>query len=143
MNTQDRLDIKQKIAEYSYTLDGKDAEGWANLFTEDGVWDCIVKGQETPIEHLVGRDAIREWGANLHKRIPDTYRSFHHQSGTTFDELTPDAAITRTMLIITGQDMTATDPAEAGVKVTTAGVYHDRWKKTSEGWLIAERVLVL
>ena len=37
MNVEDRLDILQKIAEYAYTFDGKDAEGWANLFTEDGV----------------------------------------------------------------------------------------------------------
>jgi hypothetical protein len=34
MDIEDRLDILQKIAEYSYTFDGKDADGWANLFTD-------------------------------------------------------------------------------------------------------------
>lgn len=142
MNTEDRLDILQKIAEYSYTFDGKDAEGWANLFTEDGVWDSIIKGQDIPTEHLVGRDTIREWAATRHKTIPDTYRSFHHQSGTIFDELTPDSAVTRTMLILTGQDMSAA-PARGGAQVTIAGVYHDQWVKTAGGWLMAKRVLVI
>ena len=143
MNTEDRLDILQKIAEYSYTFDGKDAEGWANLFTEDGIWDSILKGQKTPTEHLVGRDSIREWAANRHNTITDTYRSFHHQSGTIFDELTPNSARTRTMLILTGQDMAPADPARGGAQVTITGVYHDEWVKAAAGWLMAKRVLVI
>lgn len=143
MNVEDRLDILQKIAEYSYAFDGKDAEGWANLFTEDGVWDCIIKEQEEPIDHLVGRDTIREWAVKRHSIIPDTYRSFHHQSGTSFDELTPDTARTRTMTIITGHDMSAGhDPAKPA-QVSTTGIYTDDWVKTSEGWLMKKRVLVI
>ena len=142
MNTEDRLDILQKIAEYSYTFDGKDADGWANLFTEDGVWDSIIKEQETPTEHLVGRDTIRDWAANRHKIIPDTYRSFHHQSGTSFDELTPDAARTRTMVIITGHDMSGYDGTK-GAQVTITGIYHDDWVKTADGWHMKKRVLVI
>ena len=143
MNLEDRLDILQKIAEYSYTFDGKDAEGWAALFTEDGVWDSIFKEQETPTEHLVGRKAIREWASNRHKIIPDTYRSFHHQSGTIFDELTGDAARTRTMVILTGHDMSGDyDPAKTA-RITITGIYHDDWVKTPAGWRIKKRVLVM
>ena len=143
MSVEDRLDILQKIAEYAYTFDGKDAEGWANLFTKDGVWDSIIKEQEEPMDHLVGRDTIREWAVNRHKTIPDTLRSFHYQSGTSFDELTPDAARTRTMVMVTGHDMSAgLDPAKPA-QVSITGVYTDDWVKTSEGWLIKKRILVL
>jgi hypothetical protein len=142
MDIEDRLDILQKIAEYSYTFDGKDADGWANLFTEDGIWDSIIKGQETPTEHLVGRDAIREWAVNRHKTIPDTYRSFHHQSGTIFDALAADSANTRTMVIITGHDMSGAGDAQ-GAQVSLTGIYHDDWVKTSDGWRMKKRVLVM
>lgn len=138
MNVEDRLDILQRIAEYSYAFDGKDAEGWANLFTEDGVWDTLIRGQDAPVDHHVGRDAIREWAADRHKTIPDTYRSFHHQSGTAFDEFGPNSVHTRTMVMITGHDMSGGNP-----RVTLTGVYHDEWARTSDGWRIAKRVLVI
>jgi len=142
MNTGDRLDILQKIAEYSYAFDGRDAEGWANLFTDDGEWISTVREQDKPTEHLVGREAIRKWAANRHRTIPDTYRSFHHQSGTIFDALTSEAARTRTMLILTGHDMSGYDGSK-GPGVTITGIYEDDWVKTSEGWLIRKRVLVI
>ena len=143
MNTQDRLDILQKVAEYSYTFDGKDAEGWSKLFTVDGVWESIRGGDSEPTERLVGRDEIRSWAAQRHATIPNTYRSFHHQSGTVFDELTQDSARTRTMLILTGQDTSSSDPREGAPRVTITGTYHDDWQKTAEGWLFAKRVLVI
>lgn len=143
MGTEDRLEILQRIAAYSYTFDGKDSEGWANLFAEDGVWDCIIKEQEAPIEHLVGRDAIHAWAVKRHKTIPDTYRSYHHQSGTIFDVLESGSAHTRTMLILTGHDPTTEDPVRNAAQVTGTGVYHDEWVKTSGEWLIKKRTLVM
>jgi len=142
MNAEDRLDILQKIAEYSYTFDGKDADGWANLFTEDGEWISIIKEQDDPTEHLIGQDAIREWAAKRHQTIPDTYRSFHHQSGTSFDELTANTARTRTMLVLTGHDMSGYDGSK-GPQVTITGIYKDDWSKTADGWRIRKRVLVI
>ncbi len=142
MNAEDRLDILQQIAAYSFTFDGKDADGWAALFTEEGEWLSRYQGQETPTEHLVGRDAIRAWAAKRHGTIPDTYRSFHHQSGTLFDELTADSATTRTMLVLTGHDMSGANPAR-GAQVGITGIYHDQWVKNAEGWLISKRVLLM
>ncbi len=140
MNVEDRLDILQKIAEYSYTFDGNDTEGWVNMFTEDGVWDCIIKGKEEPVAHLVGSDALREFAANNHKNKSDTTRSFHHQSGTFFEELTPGTARTRTMVIITIHGLSQIEATKPAVILNT-GIYYDDWVKTSDGWRIKSRIL--
>ena len=142
MNTEDRLDILQKIAEYSYTFDGKDAEGWANLFTGDGVWDMTNADKNTPDTHLAGRDAIYEWARNNHRSRPDGIRSYHHQSGTSFDKLTSCTAQTRTMMIITVHDMSDANRTK-GVQVLLTGIYHDDWVKLSDGWRIKKRVLLI
>jgi len=52
MNTEDKLAIQQAIANYSYTFDSGDAEGWANIFTEDGVWEFFAGGVPTPTTRL-------------------------------------------------------------------------------------------
>jgi len=143
MSIEDKLDILQRIAEYSYTFDNKDAKGWANLFAEDGVWETTIKGQDTPIDHVAGREAILEWAVERHKIVPDTRRSFHHQSGTIFDDLTPDSARTRTMLILTAHDITSAESFKDPAKIILTGFYNDQWIKTSEGWCFAKRQLVM
>ena len=39
MSLEDKLAIQEVIAQYLYTFDSKDAEGCANLFTDDAVMD--------------------------------------------------------------------------------------------------------
>ena len=142
MNTEDRLDILQKIAEYSYTFDGNDTEGWVNILTEDGVWDCIIEGKEEPVAHLDGRDALREFAEDNRKNKPDTIRSFHHQSGTFFEDQTPETARTRTMVIITVHDLSRIEAAKPA-HILNTGVYYDDWVKTPDGWRIKKRLLVM
>lgn len=55
-------------------------------------------------------------------------------AGTLFDELAPDAAVTRTVLLVTHQH--AGEPAP---RSTLSGTYHDRWRKTEAGWRLARR----
>jgi hypothetical protein len=55
---------------------------------------------------------------------------------TTFDELTADAARTRTMLINTVQR-----PSDRTPVLMNTGVYHDEWRKTPEGWKLARRAI--
>ncbi len=138
MSVEDRLDILQIIAEYSYTFDSKDAEGWSKLFTEDAVWEFIGPQSDTPVMKLDGRDEILAWAKQRHSEIPANIRSYHHQSGIAFEGLTQDSARTRVMVIITAHDMTEAEPK---VRTTLAGVYHDEWRKTSDGWRFAHRAL--
>jgi len=136
MSLEDKLAIQEVIAQYSYTYDAQDAEGFAALFTEDAVWELFASGATRPEIRLESRAAIRAWAAQrLHERL-GRFTSRHYQSGLLFDTLTSDAARTRTMVLVTHQGVT-----EAAPRPTDSGVYHDQWRKTSEGWRLAHRIL--
>ena len=135
MSSEDRFAILEVIANYSYSYDARDADAYAALFTEDAVFE-VYAGREKPLVHNEGREAIREWARGLHEEMPEGYRSRHNQSGTVFEELGPDAARTRTMLL-----GTRLYPGDSAPRVSGTGVYRDEWRKTAEGWRFARRIL--
>jgi uncharacterized protein (TIGR02246 family) len=134
MSIEEKLAIHEMIARYSYTYDGEDAEGFANLFVEDGVFEIFVPGKTGPSVRLQSRREIREWAAQRLQEREGRFTSRHYQSGVLFDELTSEAARTRTMVLVTHQGVT-----EAAPRPTVSGVYHDQWCKTHEGWRLAHR----
>ena len=134
MSIEEKLAIHEMIARYSYTYDGKDAEGFANLFVEDGVFEIFVPGETGPSVRLQSRREIREWAAQRLQEREGRFTSRHYQSGVLFDELTAQVARTRTMVLVTHQGVT-----EAAPRPTASGVYHDQWRKTHEGWRLAHR----
>ena len=135
MSTDDRLAILEMIGRYSYAYDGRDADAYASLFTEDAVFEVYV-GRDYPLVRKQGREAIRVWARGLHEEMPADLQGRHHQTGTVFDELGPDSARTRTMLLGTRLDPGAESPRVGGT-----GVYSDEWRKTPEGWRFAKRVI--
>ncbi len=136
MDVEDRLAILDAIAQYSYTYDSLDADGYAKVFTEDAVFEMFFSGAKTPEIRLESRESIYQWAANRLKGREGIMNSRHHQSGTIFDIQTPDSAETRTMVLVTHQEMNDATP-----HLTLSGEYHDHWRKTSEGWKIIRRVL--
>ena len=135
MSLEDKLAIQEVIAQYSYTYDAKDAEGCANLFTEDAVMEFFGPGDTQPNRRFASRAAIRdEYVLQQWQRAPAGRAVRHYQTGTVFDELTAETAQTRTMMLATRRDATATAP-----HVTWSGVCHDQWRKTAEGWRIVRR----
>jgi ketosteroid isomerase-like protein len=136
MSLEDKLAIQEVIAQYSYTYDAQDAEGFAALFTEDAVWELFAAGATHPTIRLESRAAIHGWAMQrLHERRR-RFTSRHYQSNTMFETLTAESARTRTMLLVTHQDVT-----EAAPRPTASGVYHDQWRKTPEGWQLVHRRL--
>jgi ketosteroid isomerase-like protein len=136
VSLEDKLAIQEVIAQYSYTYDAQDVEGFAALFTEDAVWERFAAGATHPEIRLESRAAIRTWAAQrLHERR-GRFTSRHYQSGLLFDTLTAESARTRTMVLVTHQGIT-----EAAPRPTASGVYHDQWRKTPEGWRLAHRIL--
>jgi uncharacterized protein (TIGR02246 family) len=134
MSVEDKLAIQEVIAQYSYTYDSQDAEGFAQLFVEDGVFEVFVPDKTTAVVRLQSRTAIRAWAAQrLHARRGH-FTSRHYQSGTLFDTLTADVARTRTMVLVTHQGST-----DAAPRPTLSGVYHDYWRKTPIGWRLVHR----
>jgi ketosteroid isomerase-like protein len=136
MSLKDRLAIQEVIAQYSYTYDAQDAEGFAALFTEDAVWERFALDATRPETRLASRAAIRDWAAQRLRERHGQFTSRHYQSGILFDELTCNTARTRTMVLITHHGVT-----EAAPHPTDSGVYHDQWRKTPEGWRLAHRIL--
>jgi uncharacterized protein (TIGR02246 family) len=134
MSNEDKLAIQEVIARYSYTYDSQDAEGFAQLFVEDGVFEVFVPDKTIAVVRLQSRTAIRAWAAQrLHARRGH-FTSRHYQSGTLFDMLTADVARTRTMVLVTHQGRT-----DAAPRPTLSGVYHDHWRRTPTGWRLVHR----
>lgn len=133
---EDRLAIAEQLAQYSYRWDSKDADGFADLFTEDGVMerrrgDALVTGSR-----VEGRPAIRDYARTSHRgRLADR-QTRHHMSALVFLELSTDVAITESMALITHQTEGDSAPFISG-----SGIYRNTWKKTTRGWKIAKRVL--
>jgi hypothetical protein len=136
MSLEDKLAIQEVIAQYSYTYDAQDAEGFAAVFTEDAVWELFAAGATRPAIRLESRAAIHGWAMQRLQERRRRFVSRHYQSCTLFETLTAESARTRTMLLVTHQDIT-----EAAPRPTASGVYHDRWRKTPEGWRLAYRRL--
>lgn len=131
----DMLAIQQQIAQYSYTFDSGDADGWAKVFTPDGLWEFYAAGAAQPSTRLDGYAALRDFCARRFTERQSGATSYHHQSGIIFDELTDNSARVRAMVIITFQ-VPGKQP-----QVYMTGVYQDDWVKTAEGWRIKYRVL--
>lgn len=132
----DRLAITDVLTQYSYRWDGKDAAGFAGLFTDDAVIERHVFGELVPGSRLVGKEAIYQYAVESHGgRLADR-QSRHHFSGIVFVELDADSAVTENMALITHQ--TASDSAAV---IRSSGIYRNTWRRTAEGWRISRRIL--
>ena len=133
---EDRLAIADQLTQYSYRWDSKDSEGFADLFTKDGVMERRRGDQAVSGSRVVGYQAIVEYARTSHSgRLADR-QTRHHFSGLVFFELSANSAVTENMALITHQ--TAEDRVPF---ISASGIYRNRWRKTEQGWKIAERVL--
>ena len=99
MSLEDRLLIQDVIARYSYSYDGRDADGCAQLFVEDASFEVTVSTQSRPAVRVLSRAAIRKWAVQR-RELTAGIQTRHYQSGLLFDELTVNTARTRTMLLL-------------------------------------------
>jgi hypothetical protein len=135
---EERLAILDTIASYSYHFDSRDAHGWSQLFTEDGVWEFRpqVPAAGLPPFRQIGRAAIKAWAERRYETLGSNARFLHHQSTTRFLSISRDDAETRTLLIVTRCDVGELP------RISATGTYHDIWRRTGEGWRFASRLLV-
>ncbi len=133
MSIEAKLAIHETIARYSYTYDDKDADGFARVFVENGVFEIFVPGKTGPAVRLQSRRDIREWAFRAHTRNA-AVQGRHYPAGVLFDDLTNEEARVRVMVVVTRQEGTDTRPY-----VHLTGVYHDVWRKTPDGWRLAHR----
>jgi SnoaL-like protein len=131
---EEKLAILEMIAQYSYTYDERDADGFAQVFLEEGVLEIFVPGKGRPAVRLQSRQEIHAWAAQRLQEREGRCTGRHYQSGIRFDELTAAQARVRVMLLVTRQHASGTRPY-----VNLTGVYHDVWQKTAVGWRLAHR----
>jgi uncharacterized protein (TIGR02246 family) len=134
MSIEDKLSIHEMIAQYSYAYDSKDADGFAQVFAENGIFEIFVPGKTMPVVRLQSRQAIRAWATQRLQARIGRFTSRHYQAGILFDELTTKEAHVRVMVLVTRQEAIEMPPY-----VNLTGVYHDVWRKTPEGWRLAHR----
>lgn len=123
---RDFVEISQLFSQYNYTIDNGDGEGWADVFTEDGVFrdpSWCASGREALIG-VVGRE----------KRVGKDQEHFHMPSlGPIIYQDANTATVHSTVIVVH-----ETGFGNAGGVMVT-GTYDDRLKRVDGKWRIAYR----
>lgn len=120
----DRIEIDALRGEFTDAAMWRDYDRFAALFTEDGVWRIPDGGI-----CFTGRDAIR---AGI-ERLQHAWEFFVQNvcSGTVLVE--GDTAAGRSYVSEFGR-------MRDGTSLSNHAVYHDRYRRTADGWRFARRV---
>lgn len=122
MDTADRLELHELPGRYGDTIDDRDWEGLARIFTADATFDLADLGARK----LVGLEEIRQFMATEaeHPRM--------HLMTNIYAEETSGGAKLRFRIITVLKDR----------RVGTAS-YYDDVVKTADGWRVKDRVVTL
>jgi hypothetical protein len=83
--------------------DGKDADGFSDLFTEDAVLDHYYQGDTAPAIHRQTRAELRSAAVESFAGRLEGVQTRHHQNSTVLVEVQSDRASGRTMFLVTHQ----------------------------------------
>jgi uncharacterized protein (TIGR02246 family) len=119
--TEDRASIRDLLARYCHYFDSGNADGVADLFTEDGMFDPGVPG----FESVEGREVIRGFVGSMPAGM------VHHMTTDDVYDVDGDAATGIASFIVVAK----------GAIVTT-GRYHDDLVRVDGAWRILRRVAV-
>jgi ketosteroid isomerase-like protein len=120
----DRVEIEALRGEFTDAAMMGDYDRAASLFTPDGA----LRMPNIPAE-LVGREQIRAWG----ERVPNFVEFLIQNTHPGIIRLDGDSATGRTYMSEIGRLLNGT--AELNY-----AIYHDRYRRTADGWKFAERV---
>lgn len=120
---EDKLAIQELLARYNFAINFGDVEGWANCFTEDGIFECpfgIFKGYAALRKYVSDRTAERQ-GLPL-----------RHMNTNIIIDVQGDHASARCYLLLM-------QAAPEGLKLLTTGVYQDELRKIKGSWRFSHR----
>ena len=120
----DRVEIEALRGEFTDAAMMRDRARLASLFTPDGA----LRMPNIPAE-LVGRDQIREVGEQLQSQWEFFVQNTH--PGTI--QLDGDTATGRAYI----QELARARDGRQGLNYA---IYHDRYRRTGDGWKFTERV---
>ncbi|HEX5586010.1 MAG TPA: nuclear transport factor 2 family protein, partial [Acidimicrobiia bacterium] len=110
---EDRDEILQLLYRYNHTIDAGDAEGWADTWTDDGVFDAggsVLRGRAELVGFASGVSGVR------------------HVVMNPLVDVTGDRARVRAYLMLL-----------VGGAIGMIGVYDDEVVRTPSGWRFAAR----
>lgn len=113
--TEDRDEILQLLYRYNHAIDSGDAEGWADTFTEDGLFEGPVPGG------LRGRAQLVEFASGV--------SGIRHMVLNPLVDVDGDTAGVRAYILVL-----------AGGQVVTVGTYDDTVVRTPAGWRFSRRL---
>jgi ketosteroid isomerase-like protein len=120
----DRVEIEALRGEFTDAAMMGDYDRAASLFTPDGA----LRMPNIPAE-LVGQDQLRAWG----ERVPNFVEFLIQNTHPGIIQLDGDTATGRAYMSEIGRLLDGT--AELNY-----AIYHDRYRRTADGWKFAERV---
>ncbi len=120
----DRVEIEALRGEFTDAAMVRDRARLASLFTDDGA----LRMPNVPVD-LVGREEIRAGG----ERLQDHLEIFVQTAHPGITQLDGDTATGRAYL----QELVRTRDGHQGLNFA---IYHDRYRRTSDGWKFTERV---
>jgi ketosteroid isomerase-like protein len=120
----DRVEIEALRGEFTDAAMMRDRARLASLFTEDGV----LRMPNIPVE-LLGREEIRVGG----ERLQAQWDFFVQTTHPGMIRLDGDDATGRAYI----QELARTRDGRQGLNYA---IYHDRYRRTADGWRFAERV---
>jgi uncharacterized protein (TIGR02246 family) len=119
----DRFEIEALRGTFTDTVMMRDPDRLASLFTEDGVWRI------SHVIELTGREEIRAGS----KRLQSQWDYFVQTTHPGIIELDGDNAVGRAYI----SELARLLDGRSGLNYA---VYHDRYRRTADGWKFAERV---
>ena len=120
---EDILAIQQLYARYNHAVDFGDAEGWADCFTADAVFDA------QPVGPLTGREALVDFARRYHQNI-----SGRHWTNNLLLEETDSGARGTCYLILFRL-------GEGGATPMITGIYRDELTKEADSWRFKSRTM--
>ncbi|MDE1923434.1 MAG: nuclear transport factor 2 family protein [Gammaproteobacteria bacterium] len=122
-----RAEIRELVAHYCFTVDGRDVDGIGRCFTRDGVMRSL-----DGVMNAVGRDAVIE---QFHGRFAVLGPSNHftHDHLIEFDPDDPDRA--------TGLVNTHAEVVRNGEALIASLRYHDEYRREDGRWRFGVRTL--
>ena len=120
----DHVEIEALRGEFTDAAMMRDYDRLASLFTPDGA----LRMPNVPVE-LVGQEEIRAWG----ERVPDLVDFLVQNTHPGTIALDGDTASGRAYIQELGR-------ARDGRQGLNYAIYHDRYRRTGDGWKFTERV---
>lgn len=129
----DRVALQALEGGYARLFDTRDGQGWANLFTEDGVYQgAAVPGMPDPVPPIVGR-------ANLAEACYNMPGSSIHMLNAPELTIDGDQATGRVHFAF---ENTRIDEHQNSHHMRIVAFYHVVYERTDAGWQIRNRVTV-